>query len=252
MHHQFLRTGICTLELEILNCSLLSLTRMPLLIEKEYYHTTGVRYQIRIWTLYNTNNERELIKLTIFFGKLSKTVKRTIAALILSNLLNEYPSNDLWINKNQEEISSTFWQNNLIFEYPIHKWRPHLIREWNRMGIQSYVLGDLRDQGPFDFTNSGSFVNYNPFVLILISRFCVEKWISWVTLCDDEFEYEWQWQWQRLCLHAILVMLSKICFTFVNNSPLYLNNNRDPQYSQKEAKLYSLETPQCLLFYAHS
>ena len=46
------------------------------------------------------NNEREDIKLTIFFGKLSKTVKITIATLILSNLLIGYPSYDLIINKN--------------------------------------------------------------------------------------------------------------------------------------------------------
>ena len=97
-----------------------------------------------------------------------------------------------------------------------------------------------RIKGPalltFDFLNSGSFVNSNPFILILFSRFCVEKWISWVTLCDGEFEYEWQWQWRRFCLHKILVMFSKICFTFVNDGPLYLNNNHDPQYGQIEAK----------------
>ena len=44
-------------------------------------------------------------------------------------------------------------------------------------------------------------------------------------------------------------MLSKILFTFVNDGPLYLNNNHDPQYGQIEAKLYSLETSQYLLFY---
>ena len=50
-------------------------------------------------------------------------------------------------------------------------------------------------------------------------------------------------------LYAILVMFCKICFTFVNDGPLYLNNNHDPQYGQIEAKLYSLETSQYLLFY---
>ena len=47
----------------------------------------------------------------------------------------------------------------------------------------------------------------------------------------------------------VCVNMFNLLFTFVNDGPIYLNDNHDPQYGQIEAKLYSLETSQYLLFY---